>query len=294
MKEQVDIARALPVGALHRVYDIMVGPEEAEVVLASSRGNRVGGTTPHGLVQNDLDRYCRDVLANKWVDLDHRFLFTREGRLIDGHHRATVIVRTGVPLKFGFTFGFGKNAMAAIDSNIPRSIATQTALLEHPVTASEQQRLKVYEALMNLPLDAVHKFDSMRYSASEYIVIKDEAREILDWSETFKRRGNLRLTAATWGAFMFAYKRSANPDGVTDLLQEVLSGEQSTKLGAQLRAIFMKPEEHLKVSRRVVYVHKTLHAIRKYLEGGAANNFVVQRQGKIAPLVEWFRNQKEG
>lgn len=70
---------------------VKITPEKARQMLENNSGNRK-------LYQKTVDGYARDMIAGRW-QLTHQCIAVDEfGNLIDGQHRLTAIVQSGVPV----------------------------------------------------------------------------------------------------------------------------------------------------------------------------------------------------
>lgn len=94
-----------------------VGPAEAaKMLLHNFRNNR-----DIKLVR--VNTYVKDMLANNWIQTGESIKFDLNGDLIDGQHRLTAIVKSGVTLELVVIEELPVRAMRQLDTEIPRRLA---------------------------------------------------------------------------------------------------------------------------------------------------------------------------
>jgi len=69
-----------------------VGPEKALGWLGTSDGNR-------NTIQGAVNRYCVDILRERWPLTPQGIAFDTNGALVDGHHRLKAIIKSGKTVK---------------------------------------------------------------------------------------------------------------------------------------------------------------------------------------------------
>lgn len=95
---------------------VTVTPETARNWLAMNTKNR-------RLRKADLDRYKRDMLAGNWHIAGDPIRFSTTGQLLDGQHRLTAIVETGVTLPLLVVRGVQPEAQKVMDTGRRRTAA---------------------------------------------------------------------------------------------------------------------------------------------------------------------------
>lgn len=92
----------------------IITPQLAAKLLESNTRNRK-------MTQSKVSQYVKDMLAGDWVENGESIKFDDTGRLIDGQHRLTACVKSGVPFITTMTTGLSDpNAFKTIDTGRAR------------------------------------------------------------------------------------------------------------------------------------------------------------------------------
>ncbi|AGN51598.1 hypothetical protein VPLG_00159 [Vibrio phage eugene 12A10] len=92
----------------------VITPQLAEKLLEHNTRNRK-------ISQPKVDQYVKDMIAGGWVENGESIKFDDTGRLIDGQHRLTACVQSGVPFITTLTTGLSDpNAFKTIDTGRTR------------------------------------------------------------------------------------------------------------------------------------------------------------------------------
>lgn len=101
-----------------------ITPAIAKVYLNTSEGNR-------NLKRLKVAAYARDIKAGKWRVNGESIIFDAGGRLVDGHHRLTAVIDSGVPIETVVVRGVDKDAKKTIDMGASRSAGDALTLAGH-------------------------------------------------------------------------------------------------------------------------------------------------------------------
>lgn len=93
-----------------------ITPQQASVMLGSNTHNR-------NLKTSVVERYMRDMQAGKWMVNGESISISTEGVLLNGQHRLTACVRSGVTFRTMVVRNVSPEAFHTIDQNIPRNHA---------------------------------------------------------------------------------------------------------------------------------------------------------------------------
>ncbi len=93
-----------------------VCPALAAFMLSSSAGNRA-------LRKYHISSLASDMASGKWITTNQGIGFTKEGVLVDGHHRLQAVVESGATIKIQVSFGLDSNAYQVIDQGVIRTTA---------------------------------------------------------------------------------------------------------------------------------------------------------------------------
>lgn len=103
---------------------ITVTPETAARWLRQNSHNRT-------IREYDLDRYRRDMLAGEWHLDGAPIRFGTDGALLDGQHRLTAIVQTGVTLPLLVVRGIAPGAQSVMDTGRRRTASDALSIEGH-------------------------------------------------------------------------------------------------------------------------------------------------------------------
>lgn len=80
------------------------------------------------LVENTVQKYMMDMASGNWAVTHQAIAFDQKGRLADGQHRLTAIVRLNRPVRLSVTRNVPEEVLDCIDGGTARSIASQVAI----------------------------------------------------------------------------------------------------------------------------------------------------------------------
>lgn len=92
----------------------LISPERAEVYLSSNHSNR-------RIRPSVVTAYARDMSEGLWKDNGDSIRFDNNGKLIDGQHRLTAIVNSGVPLRTLVVRNLAADSQETIDTGPSRT-----------------------------------------------------------------------------------------------------------------------------------------------------------------------------
>lgn len=270
-------ARAEQTGKRHTEF-VLVGPDEAEVLLSYSRGNR-RETTPQ------ISKYGRDATGNAWITNHQGFAFDIDRRLIDGHHRCKMLIRTGATIEVSITFGLDPRAIETVDTGVGRSNANVLELKYGSTGA------KTTVAWLNNVLRIKEGLGAHRTRSFSEIDETLRAHEAA--IEAARGVKGKKFVAPFWGAIIYAYP--IDPETVISFAASIVSG---AGLEADSPALALREYLHrLRVQKHTAgqanaddaLLH-TLQALRAHLEGRRITKLQV-RDPKV--VINWFKSRVE-
>lgn len=92
----------------------IINPETALEYLEQNKDNR-------SLRGRAVDMYTRNIEAGEWKITGETVKFGKDGRLLDGQHRLSAIVRSGKPITTLVVRGLEPDVQSVIDTNIHRT-----------------------------------------------------------------------------------------------------------------------------------------------------------------------------
>lgn len=93
---------------------LTITPNEASKYLANNPANRK-------INERIVAAMAEDMKAGRWMQTHQGIAISNTGRLLDGQHRLSAVIKAGIPVKMMVTFGVDEKAMDAIDQGRKRS-----------------------------------------------------------------------------------------------------------------------------------------------------------------------------
>lgn len=151
---------------------VTVTPETASNWLALNTKNR-------RLRRADLDRYKRDMLAGNWHLAGDPIRFGSNGALLDGQHRLTAIVQTGVTIPLLVVRGVRPEAQKVMDTGRRRTASDALDIADKAHTS-----ILAAAALLKISFD-LDKLDGRHEASHEEIIACVEAHPGLEVAAEF-------------------------------------------------------------------------------------------------------------
>lgn len=229
-----------------------ITPQEAERILKESAkafADASGGFKQRNIREATVNAYAEDIAAGRWKENGETIKFDTEGRLIDGQHRLSAVVKANVSCQFFVVRGLDNSVMDTIDYGMKRSIENAlqfqcksyesgaAAVVRHKV-ALDKHRNRTFWALTT---DGVSHLNLVE----EYIKNEAEYNESVHYGRSVSGASGNRLTATEVAAvYMHLTKTLGYSDVIVktffDNLCSVRINERSiynnaiTKLGNKL------------------------------------------------------------
>ena len=147
-----------------------ITPDEAEGILERNDRNR-------GIAGQVVDKYARDMKAGNWALNGQTIKIGKSGRLLDGQHRLSACIKSGVPFKAILVQGLDEDVFDTFDLGAARSLSAilgdrgeiNTALLAGTLrkvwlVEMEVATAKTIQPSVNELLDALEKHPGIRDS----------------------------------------------------------------------------------------------------------------------------------
>lgn len=179
-----------------------ITPQDAERILKESEkafSEAEGGFKQRKLRDATVKAYAEDMAAGRWKENGETIKFDSEGRLIDGQHRLSAVVKANTPIQFFVVKGLDNSVMDTIDYGMKRSIenALQFQCKSYENGAAAVVRQKV--ALDNrrnknfwaVTTDGVSHLNLVE----EYIKNEAEYNEAVQYGRSISSASGNRLTA---------------------------------------------------------------------------------------------------
>jgi hypothetical protein len=174
-------AEVLPIHSKPTASFVLVTPEVAQRWLELNKSNR-------NISKRTLDRYKRDMVAGNWQLDGSPIRFSGDNVLLDGQHRLTAIVQTGVTLPLLVVRGVSADAQPVMDTGKGRTAADALAMCGHKNAA-------IVAAAARLAIDVesgrLGSGSRGEVSHSEVLAVIDanpDLAEAADFTSTFARK----------------------------------------------------------------------------------------------------------
>lgn len=266
------------------------------LTLEQTNRNRRGGV---------VDTYAEYIASGKWILIPSAVVFDIYGCLIDGGHRLTAIVQSGIPTPLIICCGAGGKVQQIMDQVVPRTVVDMLHLQNKNVTSLEVAVCRsIYtESPASLKV-AISKIDIAELVKLHYPVVHFAVSGF-----GAKKTFNAPVLAPIVRA-LEAHRNDAKKYAEIERFIGILSGKIKAGLNATTDMIPSNLKEWLSneysnkrrtVARRVVYrkVDKCLWA---YLHGENISNiteakieyFPVKVTSETAKYFDYARKVKEG
>jgi len=244
---------------------MLVSPEMAAQWLRNNFVNRP-------MSDDVIAAYARDMLNGQWIQTHQGIAFNDRDHLIDGQHRLTAIVRSGLTVAMMVTFGLPSKiegsemtTMDAVDRGRTRSVADQLKIQHGMKNGSAIASITA--ALANL----CYNHRTRRLSVGQTLEIYRAFQESVDLVIAARPKDPGLKNVGVLAAFAFA--RTADPERAhrVESLFDFLSFEGQTPPGKPIRLLreFLISDDAKLLSRGTHrgVAELTLKAIRLSLAG---------------------------
>ncbi len=177
------------------------------------------------LVQDVVDAYARDMAAGQWVQTHQGVAFNDLDHLIDGQHRLSAIIKSGVTVRMMVTFGLaskikGKEmtTMDCVDRGRTRSVADQLKIQHGMKNGS------IIAALAGGIASICNNVRTRRLSVGQTLEIYRAFQPSVDFMIAARpQEHGLKMTGVL-AAFAFAMQGAAEPAVIRTMFQDLCSG----------------------------------------------------------------------
>lgn len=255
-----------------RVYLAEIGPPDAARILDSDKENRNQQNRKPNTAS--LKRLMRSAQRGRWRLTHQGIAFDSLGILIDGQHRLTMIVETGIAVRMLVCEGLDPEVRLATDKGSVRGHRDDLRVMgeEFPEIVAA-----AVNAIRRLGFSDTEKLDSIE-SAPD----RERYRAGLNWvaGKLPSHQRSVFTSASVVGALVFAYPRAASI--IDAAYDELVTGAVANPQDAILHLHNQLLKEKTKIqsdSKRHEYFNKTLNALYHRLQG------IGTKQLKVSPAV---------
>lgn len=241
-----------------KVTIVVVTPAMASEWLKRNTRNR-------HISESYVDSLARDMESGRWMFTHQGIAFDCDGNLLDGQHRLTAIVRSGVPLRMVVTHGMSRNSIAGIDQGNVRS-ASDVLKLGHSKDVSKRGM-----AIANAMAAGFAGKNYGRRSKLEQVEFYLEHEGAVNYAERVLPTGSVRLMNAGLAAVIARASYTVD-HAITDRFCQVLiTGITEEPRDATIIHLrdFVKGAGNKGTMYRVTIYRKTVMALDAFRAGRA-------------------------
>lgn len=201
-------------------YLVKMTPEIAAAYLARHAPNRP-------LSKPVVKAYADDMTAGHWTYNGQNLIIDRNGYLIDGQHRLSAVIKSGVSVDMGITYGVDRSTFDTIDTGRRRNGVDLMSML-----GSQSSKIAAVITRTGLLLDSNESMSVVpgrRDMVDYYTKWSDKIEPVAEYGHTRFRRSV--LTPGSIGTVMFMATRLDRYcfKDFTDFIEPVLNGEGLSK-----------------------------------------------------------------
>lgn len=262
-----------------------IDPSLAKILLEANVRNRP-------ISVSHVDALARDMLSGNWRLTHQGIAVDVDGRLVDGQHRLTAIVKTGVTIRMHVTYNVEPESFHSIDVGIqPRSVA-QIAQLIRGTKNSTLVVAAVKQIWFMLEDNSGVSKSARKWTESEVFALLDTFEPDISWvveqvhSTHTLKQGSV-VAALAFGA---PVDRDKTREMITSLVSRV--GMSTTQ------AALFKAYERIGVAnchdKRMELAFVTLRALMLHLKGEETSKiYTLSDTDKLnQPVYTYFRTRR--
>lgn len=262
-----------------------IDPDFAKMLLEANVRNRP-------ISQPHVDALARDMLSGKFRLTHQGLACDSEGRLVDGQHRCTAIVKSGVTVRINVTYNVDPDAFHSIDVGIqPRSVAQIAGLMRGTKSTTVTVAAAKQIWFMLEGNDGVGT-RNRKWTESEVFSLLDLFEQDIAWVvEQIHNTPTIKQGAVVAA---FAYAAPIDRDKTSEMLATLKS---RVGMSATQAALF-KAYERIGVAnsheKRMELSFVTLRALMLHLKGETATKLYSQADTDKfnQPVFTYFRTRR--
>lgn len=273
-------------------HKVKVTPRLAQDILALQDPE-----TNRKLDQGQVQRLATLIEDGKWNEDVGSILVTAEGRLIDGQHRLSAVLKANKPITVTMRFNVDQNAIKFIDTGKRRTTGQTLAIMGKRLPAIQ---LATMNLLAYFERMAEAKSGEEISIAPKNLILDPDS--VLDYQKKYAKELEMMSSvlfehgaACVYAPLVFAAKR--NPEAAGDALTFIKEGQVSNKMlekfhQGQKRLLRKGLGSGSERAETILYVFDLIRAL---VEKKAPKSFTKLKDGSVAhtELVRFFTNEKK-
>lgn len=238
----------------------LITPNEAKELLNLSAGNR-------NISVSKVAKYANEMKSGGWVEDTFEFIkISKEGFLLDGHHRLNAIIKAGVPINLNIVKGVDSEIMRVIDTGKSRNPGD--AFKIHGI-ANANNLSAIISAIISYELGySVDMNVGRNPSISNFDLIDRYDKDPEYWQELYKKtqpiylKINKVIGTTIIGKYYHLFS-AKHPDKVEPFFKQLVNGSVSNETINILRSTLIRNKISQKKLSNVVlnaFIIKTWNA----------------------------------
>jgi hypothetical protein len=260
----------------------LITPELAKELLALSVGNR-------NLSANKVAKYSHDMITGRWVEDTFEFIkISKDGFLLDGHHRLSAIVNAKTPIYLNVVRGVDASIMNVIDTGKSRN--ANDALKINGVSNATNIAAIISSVLKYEYGYAVSSDISKTMTISNVDVVNTYEKNPEYWQEIFHKAShfylkmNRILTQSTIGKYYYLFEQK-HPDKVEEFFKQLAGSSDNNITISVLRSTLIRNKistKKLPSTLLNAYIIKTWNA---YVKGVQLKKLMFDTETSESPKI---------
>jgi len=255
-----------------------ITPEVAKALLENNTNNR-------SITQGHLALIKSEILSGKWQYNGQPIIIGESGRLLDGQHRLTAVVETGIPIDTFIMRGINEDAFVTIDTGKVRggSDVLSIAGSKHGshVASAIRKILEQFGGTKKCQGKYSHKISNGEYLAV-YQEHGEELTDLFDLVHSWVLNGSRLLSESDAMAFIILARDESSE--IYNFLEEVITGREISKksnAGQTCRKKIIDMKFSGNQIREFQKKDWVLYCFRKYVNGLNCKHIVIKNPMKF-------------
>jgi DnaJ-domain-containing protein 1 len=238
-----------------------ITPDKAKAYLANNNNNR-------SINKMNLAFLKSEILAGNYQMNGQTIVISTSGKLLDGQHRLTAVVETGLPIESIVVNNVDEDTFVTMDTGKPRG--GSDALDIHGVQNSKHIASAIRKIVQRFSHSHAY-LDRVRYKISnpEFIKYYDknakELNNLYEMTHTWALQGNKVVSESDAMAFIFLLKTEG--DEIYDFMEELLTGREINPHSNAAQVLRQKLIRNSFSGHRTLDTERrdlVIHSFRKY------------------------------
>lgn len=256
----------------------VITPAVAKALLDNNTNNR-------NITQGHLAMLKSEILSGNWQYNGQPIIIGETGRLLDGQHRMTAVVETGIPIETNVMRGIEESAFVTIDTGKVRggSDVLSIAGSKHGthIASAIRKIIEQFGGTKKCQGRYAHKITNSNY-LEEFSERGEELTELFDLTHSWVLNGSRLLSESDAMAFIVLAEKESSL--IYDFLEEVITGREISEESNAAQTCRKKIIDMKFSGNQIREFQKkdwVLYCFRKYISGLNCKNIVIKNPMKF-------------